>query len=70
MSVLATLRFAAGDRYRSADIAHYGWPWGREFAGVRFDKSPHVARWYAEVLARSAVHRAIARVNALVAQAL
>jgi GST-like protein len=67
--VLATRCFAAGDEFSIADIAHFGWLWRREFAGVGFEESPHVARWYEEVAARPAVRRAIARVNALVPQA-
>ena len=64
--VLATRRFAAGDDFTIADIAHFGWLWRREFAGVSLENTPNVARWYAEVEARPAVQRAITRVNALV----
>ncbi|KMS59345.1 glutathione S-transferase [Novosphingobium barchaimii LL02] len=67
--VLGTRRFVAGDAFSIADIVHFGWLWRRAFAGVDFAQSPHVARWYAEVEARSAVQRAIARVNALLPQA-
>jgi GST-like protein len=65
-SVLASRPFAAGEIYTIADIAHYGWLWRREFAGVDFSRSPNVARWYETVSARPAVSRAIARVTALV----
>lgn len=64
--LLAERRFAAGDAFTIADIAHFGWLWRREFAGVGFEQAPHVARWYAEVEARPAVQRSIARVSALV----
>lgn len=64
--VLARRRFAAGEAFTIADIAHFGWLWRREFAGVSLDDTPHVVRWYAEVQGRPAVQRAIARVNALV----
>ena len=64
--VLARHRFVAGSEFTIADIAHFGWLWRREFAGVQLDDAPHVARWYAEVDARPAVQRAITRVNALV----
>ena len=67
--VLATRRFAAGDEFTIADIAHFGWLWRREFAGVAFDDTPHVARWYEAVEARPAVRRATERVNALIPQA-
>lgn len=63
---LAAHRFVAGDAYTIADIAHFGWLWRREFAGVDLTDAPNVARWYAEVEARPAVQRAIARLNALV----
>jgi glutathione S-transferase len=65
-SVLARRRYTAGEIYTIADIAHYGWLWRREFAGVDFAKNPNVARWYDKVSARPAVSRAIARVTALV----
>lgn len=65
--VLAKHRFvAAEDDFTIADIAHFGWLWRREFAGVDLEDVPNVARWYAEVEARPAVQRAIARVNALI----
>ncbi len=67
--VLAERHFAAGDHFTIADIAHFGWLWRREFAGVDFTGRPHVARWYEEVAARPAVLRAIERVNALIPQA-
>jgi GST-like protein len=67
--VLANSRFVAGDRFTIADIAHFGWLWRREFAGVTFDETPHVARWYEALESRPAVQRAIARINALVPQA-
>ncbi|WP_062018348.1 glutathione S-transferase family protein [Aureimonas sp. AU4] len=63
--VLAGHRFAAGPDFTIADIAHFGWLWRREFAGVDHDAAPNVARWYAEVEARPAVQRAIARTAAL-----
>ena len=64
--VLSRRKFAAGDSYTIADIAHFGWLWRREFAEVDFSAAPHVARWYEEILARPAVLRAINRVTALV----
>jgi GSH-dependent disulfide-bond oxidoreductase len=66
--VLATRRFVAGDDFTIADIAHFGWLWRRAFAGVSFDDTPHVARWYEAVDARPAVRRGIERVEALVPQ--
>ena len=63
--VLARRRFVAGDEITIADIAHFGWLWRREFAGVSLDGAPHVARWFEALSARAAFQRAIAKVNAL-----
>lgn len=63
---LAEREYVAGDDYSIADITHVGWLWRREFAGVTLDAFPNVARWYAQVAARPAVQRGIARVTALV----
>ncbi|MGY3230958.1 GST-like protein [Luteibacter sp. HA06] len=57
--------YVAGAAFTIADIAHFGWLWRREFAGIDFAESPHVARWYDAVASRPAVLRAIERVNAL-----
>ncbi len=67
--VLAERCFVAGDAFTVADIAHFGWLWRRDFAGVGLDDMPYVARWYEAVSARPAVQRAVERVNALVPQA-
>lgn len=66
---LAKHTWAAGTEYSIADIALFGWIWRREFAGVDFDGTPNVARWYAAAEARPATARAIAAVNALVPNA-
>lgn len=50
----------AGDEYSIADIAHFGWFWRRDFAGVRFDGRPNLARWYETMAQRPAVQRGIA----------
>jgi len=63
--VLALSAFAAGSSFTIADITHFGWLWRREFAGIDFAKTPHVARWYEAVVARPGVRRAIERVTAL-----
>jgi GSH-dependent disulfide-bond oxidoreductase len=67
--ILAERPYVAGDAFTVADIAHFGWLWRREFAGVSFEATPHVARWYDAVAARPAVQRVMERVNALVPQA-
>jgi GST-like protein len=63
---LAKRKFAAGDTFTIADIVHFGWLWRREFAGIDFDKTPHIARWYKEIDGRPAVRRALEKVTALV----
>lgn len=63
---LATHTWAAGTQYSIADIALFGWIWRREFAGIDFEGTPHVARWYAAAEARPATQRAIAAVNSLI----
>lgn len=65
-SVLADRPFVAGEALSIADIAHFGWLWRREFAGVTLEATPHVARWFDEMSARPAVQRAIEKVNALI----
>ncbi|ADU72629.1 glutathione S-transferase family protein [Pantoea sp. At-9b] len=56
----------AGDEYSIADIAHYGWMWRREFAGVSLEGLPNLTRWFATVSARPAVMRAVAKLHALI----
>lgn len=63
--LLAQQPFVAGSSYSIADIAHFGWIWRRQFAGVDLEASPHVARWFATMSQRPAVQRAIARVESL-----
>ncbi|WP_426437083.1 glutathione S-transferase family protein [Bradyrhizobium genosp. P] len=63
--MLASSRFAAGDDFTIADIAHFGWIWRREFAGVDLAGYANVLRWYGEVADRPAVQQAVARVTAL-----
>jgi GSH-dependent disulfide-bond oxidoreductase len=62
---LAQNEWFAGDEITIADIAHFGWFWRREFAGVSFDARPNLARWYAAMEARPAVQRGIAATLAL-----
>ena len=63
--LLATRTFVAGAGFTIADIAHFGWLWRREFAGIDLEAAPNVARWYAAIEQRPAVQRAIERVTAL-----
>jgi GST-like protein len=62
---LATNQWFAGTEYTIADIAHFGWFWRREFAGVSFENRANLARWYAAMEARPAVQRGIAATVAL-----
>lgn len=62
---LAQNMWFAGHDYSIADMAHFGWFWRREFAGIDFDARPNLARWYAMMENRVAVQRAIARTTAL-----
>lgn len=62
---LARNEWFAGADYTIADIAHFGWFWRREFAGVSFDSRPNLARWYAAMEARPGVQRGVAATLAL-----
>lgn len=65
-NILANHEFVTGEAFSIADIAHFGWLWRREFAGVSLENAPNVARWFDEMAARPAVQRAIENVDALV----
>jgi len=62
---LAKIPFVAGAHLTIADIAHFGWLWRREFAGIDLRIVPNVARWYAELESRPAFRRGIVRTSAL-----
>jgi glutathione S-transferase len=66
-ALLAKQKFVAGDDLSIADIADFGWLWQRGFAGVDFDATPNVGRWYAELEGRPAFQTAIAKTTALAA---
>jgi GST-like protein len=57
--------YVAGDAYSIADIAHFGWVWRHRDVGASLDKFPFVAKWYADISARPAVVRAMAKTLAL-----
>lgn len=63
--LLARQRFVAGDALSIADIAHFGWLWRRQFAEVSIEGAPHVQRYIAELEARPAFQRGVARTMAL-----
>jgi glutathione S-transferase len=60
---LGQAEYLAGS-YSLADIVNFGWIWRREFAGVDFAETPHVARWFADLEQRDAVKNAMARLTA------
>jgi glutathione S-transferase len=64
-ATLAKSEYVAGSELSIADIAHFGWLWRREFAGVDFNGLDHVARWYEGLVIRPAFVTAIAKTNAL-----
>ena len=64
-ALLAGQRFVAGDTLSVADIAHFGWLWRRQFAEVSIDGAPNVQRYVADLEARPAFQRGIARTMAL-----
>jgi GSH-dependent disulfide-bond oxidoreductase len=63
--VLSERRYVAGETFSIADIAHFGWMWRSEFAGVSLQHAFNIKRWYAELEARPAFRRAIERTQAL-----
>ena len=58
---LGQAEYLAGNDYSIADIANFGWIWRREFAGIDFEETPHVARWYGAIEARPATTRAVTK---------
>ncbi|WP_250528426.1 glutathione S-transferase family protein [Caballeronia sp. GAWG2-1] len=64
-AILAGQPFVAGEEYSIADIAHFGWIWRRAFPNVTLDMTPHVQRWYDEMLARAPVRKAISKLELL-----
>jgi glutathione S-transferase len=64
-TLLARQPFVAGETLTIADIAHFGWLWRREFAGVSVEAAPNVRRDIADLEARPAFQRAIRRTTAL-----
>lgn len=67
--VLARNTYVAGEEFSIADIAHFGWLWRKEFAGIDYTDSPNVERWFNSVARRPAVIRGIERTNSLLPQA-
>ncbi|WP_241293771.1 glutathione S-transferase family protein [Burkholderia stabilis] len=63
--VLERSRYAAGDTYSIADIAHFGWLWRHQAIGATLDRFPSVVRWYDEMSARPTVVTAVEKTLAL-----
>jgi GST-like protein len=62
---LSGSNYVAGDEFTIADIAHYGWLWRHESAGVSLGGAPNVKRWFDAVSDRDSVKRAISRTVSL-----
>ena len=62
---LSGSNYVAGDEFTIADIAHYGWLWRHEAAGVSLGGAPNVKRWFDAVSDRDSVKRAISRTVSL-----
>jgi len=58
---LSADRFLAGDEYTIADIASFPWVRGYERLGIETAGFPHLNRWIAELEARPAVQRGLAK---------
>jgi GST-like protein len=57
--------YLGGQEYTVADIATFPWIRNHQFQNVRLEDVPNVKRWFEAVGARAAVHRALARVDAI-----
>ncbi len=58
--------FVAGDACSIADIAAFPWLRNVDLLGVSHDGRPNLARWVADLAARPAVQRALAKVATIV----
>ncbi len=61
---LAEVEWLAGDQISIADMATFGWIWRRGFADIDFSEAPHVERWFATMLTRPGVGKAVAMFSA------
>jgi GST-like protein len=66
--VLSERIFLAGDEFSIADIAHFCWFRRRDFAGLDLNVVPNLKRWSEHIVARPAIQRAIARIEAFSAR--
>lgn len=59
--------FMLGPELSIADIAHFGWFWRSEFAGISMKDFPNLELWYRGLSERPAVIRAIEKMNSIAA---
>lgn len=59
--------FMLGSELSIADIAHFGWFWRSEFAGISMEDFPNLELWYKGLSERPAVIRAIEKINSIAA---
>lgn len=64
---LAGKEFMLGSELSIADIAHFGWFWRSEFAGISIKDFSNLELWYNRLSERPAVIRAIEKINSIAA---
>lgn len=62
---LAGKEFMLGSELSLADIAHFGWFWRSEFAGISIKDFPNLELWYHKLSERPAFIRAIEKINSI-----
>lgn len=62
--LLSAQPFVAGTELSIADIAHFGWIWRSEFAGISIKEFPNIERWFEALSERPAFARAIEKIKA------
>lgn len=60
-------KFMLGSELSIADIAHFGWFWRSEFAGISMKDFPNLELWYKRLSERPAFIRAIEKMNEITA---
>lgn len=63
---LAGKQFMLGSALSIADIAHFGWFWRCEFAGLSIKDFPNLELWYNRLSQRPAFIRALEKINSIV----
>jgi GSH-dependent disulfide-bond oxidoreductase len=62
---LGNTAYLGGADYTIADIATFPWTRNHDLQGVRWDDKPNLTRWFNAIVARPAVKRALAKVEAI-----